>query len=374
MGFMRRSVTLAVAALAIGFVACEEMVEKQEKRQPVVLSRDIAEDVAAFAQEYLVQTLLDGLSSPGTIIGIGATGPVEEPGEPGEPGPAAVSREHVAGAAAETLDACTMMDPGMPVDSDGDEIPLSLKVVFDCSDGSSRFEGTVVIKDKDDSDRDSGFSADVDLRTESPDEAGGRVVVRVDYVVDVNRIASPGATALGYDISYEGKITFDVRGMTIKFSFDIDGKHEGTRAAGVVSIDGKYGYAWAVDCTKAIGESAAECRRFVQSSGSKGELQLTIKASRLEYDTVNCSMAPMPITSGVLEVRDNAGNVVGIRYAGCDQVTVTHNGEPLELGHTTDRVYTRWGSTRPTGTRIGGDGSQVARQFLCGLAVQALRK
>ena len=310
MSFIRRSTMLAVAAL--GLVACEETVQKP----PVVLSRDVAADLASPEQVHaLVGPLIDLLSSPANAFGFGSS--------VGPAGPAAAVG---LAAATEPSADCITSDPKVPVDSDGDEIPLSLTISFNCSDPSIRIAGKVVLKDKDDNDPDSGFSADIDLRIEASDEVSGRSVTGFDFAVDVTELSSSG-TALAYDISYAGNFSLETPVAAVKFSYDIDVKHEGTSfAAGVISLDGSFGYSWDADCSKAIGELADECRSQAQSAASKGEVQLTIKAPRLEYDTENCETA---ITRGTVAMRDSTGNVATIQYTGCDQATATYNGEPL---------------------------------------------
>ena len=324
MSFIRRSTMLAVvAALAFGLSACEEPVQKPDKAA-TVLSRDVAADVAnPDLVHNLLEPLLELLSSPTSL-----TGPLGSMSRAtaldvdiplvgvGPARPAAAAR-----LAAATED-CITQRPRVPVDGDGDGIPLSLTTnLINCHDASgSSLTGTVVVKDKDDTDPDSGFSVDIDVRIEAPDDVSGRI--DFDFAVDVTKRSSSGT--LAYDISYAGNFSAEIPEVTLKFSYDMDVKYEGTSfAAGVISLDGSFGYSWDIDCSKA--ESADECRSRVQSIGSKGAIQLFIKASRLEY-TERCATA---ITRGTVEMRDRTGNVATIRYTGCGRATVTYNGEPL---------------------------------------------
>lgn len=326
MSLIRRSALLAVAALAIGLVACEEMAQKPPatpQPEPVALSRDQARDVAEQAQ-LLVQPLLDMLSSPASLAA----------GQAGFLPLADATREHAAvrlEATAEPAAAvCVTSDPQPPVDGDEDGIPLTVKIAFDCSESFAGISfsgaGTVVISDKDDANPDSGFRADIDARYEISGAETGTFAIGLDGTLDVTQLAATGTT-LEYDIAYDGKLSFETPGGRDQFSYAMQVKHEGTFAAGVVSIAGTFGYSWDWDCSKLTGELADECRSQVQSVGSKGEIQLTIKAIELEYDTVNCETA---FTRGALEVRDDVGNVAQVRYAGCGQETVTYNGELLE--------------------------------------------
>ena len=327
MSFIRRSTMLAVvAALAFGLSACEEPVQKPAS---VVLSRDVAATLASPVGIFM-GTLLNMLSSPANSFGPSvepAKPPLPPPPAPPPPSstPSTWSRSRAAAArlaaATEPSADCITWHPEVPVDRDGDEIPQSLTISFNCSDASTNTAGTIVVKDKDDTDPDSGFSADVDLRIDDSDD---RSTLDFDFVVDVSRRASSG-TALAYDISYAGNISFEIPGVALKASYDLDMRHEGMFTAGVISLDGSFGYSWDVDCSKATGE-LADCRSLAQSIGNKGAIQLTIKASRLEYDTESCETA---VTNGTVAMRDSTGNVAEIRYTGCDQATVTYNGEPL---------------------------------------------
>ena len=287
-----------------------------------VLSRDVAADVAnPDLVHTLLAPLLDMLSSPTSLVPLGSMSraTVLDVDIPlvgvGPARPAAAAR-----LAAATED-CITQRPRVPVDSDGDGIPRSLTANINCHDASGSLTGTVVVKDKDDTDPDSGFSVDINLRIGAPDDVSGRI--DFDFAVDVTKLSSSGT--LVYDISYEGNFSVEIPEVTLKFSYDMDVKYEGTSfTAGVMSFDGSFGYSWDIDCSKA--ERADECRSQVQSIGSKGAIQLFIKASRLEY-TKRCATA---ITRGTVEMRDSTGNVATIRYTGCGRATVTYNGEPLE--------------------------------------------
>ena len=331
---IRRCGLLALAALAIGLVACEEAMEKPDvqkpgtekppepqKPEPVVLSGGHAQLLATPEQaQLLVLPLLNMLNSPASFAS----------GQAGFLPAAAAVRDQGAArlvAAQEPPAVCVTSVPEFPVDGDRDGIPLAVRIVFDCADAFAGYAfsgaGTVVVTDEDDTNPASGFSADIDAQYAISGPDIGAIVFVLDVTLDVSYIA-----ASGYDISYDGTISYETSAGSYQLSYDVNVVHEGSSfAAGVISMNGTFGYSWDWDCSMATGAFAEQCQSQVQFIGSSGDIHLTIQATRLEYDTASC---PTAVTSGTVEVRDSADNVARVQYTGCGQATSTYNGEPLE--------------------------------------------
>ena len=226
--------------------------------------------------------------------------------------------------AAQAATADCVRTSGNEADTDKDGLPANVTYrLQDCrlSDGS-RISGSVEIRDKDDRNARSGYSADLDLSYSSPN---GRA--DIDMSITINPETGGGFSA---SIRSSASFVIDIG--------ETEGKLLGTivytpTAAevwdeGTITGDLDYDFAWDYDCSRApSGVNTNECREALSAIGGKtGSMSLSFHYLNLGYSTT-CSTG---IVSGAVEARDDSENKVRVTYSGCGITETTYNGEEVE--------------------------------------------
>ena len=275
------------------------------------LSRDVA---ASFAASMQVDgALTSSLRSLGDPLGGLQVGTVE--------GPSDIEKPDLAGCV-------SMLDAG--ADSDGDGYPAEETTLdLDCELLVLHLGGTLVLEDKDDMDRDSGFRSEVDFRISLVVENQKVEFVVGKQAMDVDAIDG-GA---GYVVSQSGEIKVPIEEPFLEGEVRLTyaGTLEGSFRSGTLTIDagdGTFTFATIpIDCSKLAGDEGEACR--AQAPENPGpSLRLAVNSTGLAFDKESCATA---ITEGYFDVQDGSGNVLRISYDGCGERSATYNGEIIPI-------------------------------------------
>ena len=189
--------------------------------------------------------------------------------------------------------------------------------------------GTVVLEDKDDTDRESGFRSEVDFRIllvvedQEVEFGAGKQAMDVDAI--------DGGDGYGVSLSSEIKVPVEEPFLEGEVRFTYAGTLAGSFRSGTLAIDAGAGaftfVTVPVDCSRLAGDEGQACRD--QAPDNPGTLlRLAVNSTGIVFDKESCATA---ITEGSFDVQDESDNILGISYDGCGERSATYNGEPLPL-------------------------------------------
>jgi hypothetical protein len=305
-------------ALAVGFglAACQQAAKpapapKGEPEPEPPLSRQVATELAASTQ--VDEALASSLRSLGDPLGGLEVGPVRD---------------------SQGMDITPNIEECAPIleagaDSDADGYPAE-RTTYDltCELLALHFGGTLVLEDRDDMDRNSGFYSHLTLQISLNVMNENVEFGAVEYTLDVDATAD-GA---GYTVSQSGAIFLDVQNEPFlkgEARLSYDATLAGSFQSGTLTIaagNGTYSLATVpIDCSMLAGEEGDKCRE--QTAENPGTLrQLAMSTTELAFDKENCDTA---ITGGSFDVQDDLGNILTISYDGCGNRSATYNSEPI---------------------------------------------
>lgn len=301
--------------LLIGLIstACEEVTDTPMGASQPELSSETASQFVS-ASGAMTQYIITALSNPGSLASAGPVGTV-----------ASLQPVQVRPQTAATFASCVSAVPENAADNDNDGLPLKQTITFDCSGafGESMFQGrgTIEITDKNDSDSESGYSVTFDLEYRL-DISGENTSFSMTGSANVNSIGTNS-----YDGELEYVYTFGANYADLSMDFDISlaWETQGNRLIGSLEMDGEFSYSWDFDCSMANDTTRSSCQSAIQVAGQSGDIDLDVDYD-IDYNAVTCTTA---IVGGTASVSDDSGNVVRASYSGCNQSTVTYNGERL---------------------------------------------
>ena len=306
---------MAVGGVALALAACPGPVSKPPQA-PGILAREVAAGVARSGQvDQTLAVSIRALSGP----------PVEAQLEG-----LAVFAGFLALADpdAEALDlgSCVpMLDADADADADEDGYPrVKTTQTIACQLAVIQVQGTLKLLDEDDMDPASGFNSELDYQVTVGLEGEPLVSATGDLALWVSSMG-----AAGYDVYYRGKMAGSDQLAEHKSRLLYAGTLSGSFAAGSLALDGSLAFSSnPVDCTSLPEPDRAACQEQMPEGDAPSEVQLAVSSTGIEYDTASCATI---LTGGHVDVRDAAGNVLRISYDGCDQRSVTYNGEALSL-------------------------------------------
>jgi|UniRef100_A0A7C3DIW4 hypothetical protein len=278
---------LLLSLLAV-LAACGE----QPTREP--LSREDAQELKTNileANKYLVAAL----GNPTNVVTTNTVG--------GQVFPAPVANLILAsGLDAQSISCTASTTPSNPQDQDQDSIPLQATFAMDCRVGSTYLKGKVALQDRDDNDPKSGYILNTDqyelsFNTGTANQSG----LKLDLDLEINR-KNPN-----YDIRY---------------NFYLEAYKPGKR------YSQRYNYtaAYVPDDPERpfVGGTLNYSGALEYRTPSRYYL-LQGRATNLRY-LRSCTST---FVGGSFSLTDSRDNRLDVVYNGCDNVTVTYNGEAL---------------------------------------------
>ena len=303
-----------VLVLGLVSVACEQMTDTSKSGSQPTLS---AENAAPFAlaSGAMTQYIITALSNPGSLASAA----------PGGTSGSLQSLQVGPQSAAATIASCVSAVPKNATDNDNDGLPLQQTITFNCSGEFGELtlqgEGTLEITDKNDSDSGSGYTVTFDLEYRLG-FSGELTSFSMAGSADVNSIGTNS-----FDGDFDFVYSFNIGYVDLSMDFDMAFAWEtqGNLLIGSLEMDGKFSYSWDFDCSKATDTTRSACQSTVQEAGQSGDIDLVMDYD-IDYNAETCTTA---IIGGTASVSDDSGNVVRASYSGCNQSTVTYNGERL---------------------------------------------
>ena len=235
------------------------------------------------------------------------------------------------GAVTEMPDLADCLSIAGAADSDGDGYPaVAATLDLDCQFLALHIRGTVVLEDKDDTDRESGFRSEVDFRSllvvedQEVEFGAGKQAMDVDAI--------DGGDGYGVSLSSEIKVLVEEPFLEGEVRFTYAGHSQARSGAA----------RWPLMPATARSRSSPfrstargwpapkgqACRDQAPDNPTGTSLRLAVNSTGIVFDKESCATA---ITEGSFDVRDEIGNVLGISYDGCGERSATYNGEPLPL-------------------------------------------
>ena len=229
-------------------------------------------------------------------------------------------------AAPPSIEGCApMLNEG--ADGDGDGYPaVRTTLRIDCRFDVPivfRLTGSLVLKDENDRDPESGFESDLDYRLTVTVEGETLSAVGARDV-QVRTMEDGG----GYDLEYEGRDLLIDPYLEYEARLTYTGTLENTFEAGTLALgDGTITFtSTPVDCTVLADAEREACEEQAQANPGSSGGGLAVKTTGLDYDTAGCETV---FTGGHVDVENAAGNVLRISYTGCGERSITYNGWPV---------------------------------------------
>ncbi|WP_295395282.1 hypothetical protein [Meiothermus sp.] len=187
-------------------------------------------------------------------------------------------------------------------DLDNDKIPREARYQVDCKVNDTRLRGSILLKDKDDNNPTSGYTLDTDqyeltFNTGKPNESG----IKLDLDVDVTRNNPNYAIRYNFNLEIYG----DGKRLGTTYSYTATYAPDNAQtpfAAGTLNYEGTLDY--------------RTTTKWYRLSG---------KATNLKFS----STCKQTFVGGSWSLEDTRGNRLLVQYNGCNNVTVTYNGEAL---------------------------------------------
>ncbi|MDW8090712.1 MAG: hypothetical protein RMI80_04735 [Meiothermus sp.] len=187
-------------------------------------------------------------------------------------------------------------------DLDNDKIPREARYQVDCTVGDTRLRGNILLRDKDDNNPTSGYTLDTDqyeltFNTGKPNESG----IKLDLDVDVTRNNPNYAIRYNFNLEIygDGKRFSTAYNYTATYAPD---NAQTPFAAGTLNYEGALDYRTTTKWYRLRG-----------------------KATNLKFSNT-CKET---FVGGSWSLEDTRGNRLLVQYNGCNNVTVTYNGEAL---------------------------------------------